>query len=226
VRCNLALRTTSSVRTVALPKMQACRFSTQSKEVESDEVMFDFLDPNNPPELTDEQVSRLSDEGWGRVKPVYPKDFKTMVDKLSIKGVPDYSQLDDLSKAFSPDEPVPYYVESDDSQSNKSELNKCILCGHYQRKMCSHLDRLEYTNVALLNKFVNERSMINSRRVNGTCKNSQVKLAKLIRRARQVGLISYLEKWEPPVSFMKKMKWFKEDAKVEEREFKSKHKKV
>lgn len=206
-------------------------FSTETRplpeaETEAEDLPFHFLDPNNPPELTDDQVAMLSEDGWNRVKAVYPKDFKTMMDKVAIDGIPDYSQLGDLSKAFSPDEPVPYHVEVDERQSktNKSEQNSCILCAHYQRKMCGDLDSIEYTNVNLLNKFVNERGMINSRRVNGTCGKSQRHLAWLIRRARQTGLISYLEKWQPSVSFMEQIGWNKADVESDPREFYSKRK--
>jgi len=190
----------------------------------SDEIDISFLDPNNPPELTDEQVDRLSEQGWSRVKAVYPDDFRTMMENVAMEGTPDYSELQDLTSAFTKSEPVPYYVTDKIERNNIYVKNPCILCDHFQVKMCENLNKIEYTNIVLLNKFINERGMINSMRVNGTCPKAQRHMAWLIKRGRQVGLISYLERWQPPITFMQKMKWFQTDIKVEAREYNSKRK--
>jgi len=207
-----------------LRKFLTAPLSTETKPDASEDEEFSFLDRNNPPQLTEEMVSRLSEEGWKRVKPVYPDDFKNMIDNVTMKGTPDYNQLEDLASAFTRDEPVPYYVENSGPKGNINVKNPCLLCDHFQVKMCDHVKKVEYTNLVLLNKFVNERGMINSSRVNGTCAKAQRKIARLIRRARTVGIMSYLEKWSPPIEFMKKMKWFETDTQMEEREFYSKRK--
>eukprot|EP00954_Amorphochlora_amoebiformis_P012096 944111-Amorphochlora_amoeboformis.AAC.1 len=170
---------------------------------------YSFLDPNNPPELPESLVSKLSDDGWKRVKPQYPDDFKSMITEVTMDGVPDYNQMSDLSAAFRKTDPVPYYVEEGKEKRGKIK-NPCVLCDHYQVKMCDKLHRVEYTNINLLNKFVNERGMINSSRVNGTCPVGQRHMAWLIRRARQVGVMSFLERWQVGPGFMKKMKWLEE----------------
>lgn len=203
------------VRGFCTPPMGAPR-----SDADESESAYEFLDPNNPPELSEELISRLSEEGWSRVKPRYPDDFKQMFDKLALDGTPDYSQFDDLSKAFSATEAVPRVSEGPD-RPTKPELNQCLLCKHYQRKMCDHLDRVEYTNINLLSKFINTRGFVNSRRINGTCGKGQRRVAKLVRRARNAGLMAYLENWKPSMSFMQQMNWHETEVEVDPREYKS-----
>jgi len=56
-------------------------------------------------------------------------------------------------------------------------------------------NRLDYTNVDALIKFVNERGMISSRRENGCCAKHQRHLQNEIKRARRIGLMSHVSNW-------------------------------
>lgn len=62
---------------------------------------------------------------------------------------------------------------------------------------------MDYTNVAVLLKYINERGMIMHRRVNQTCAKHQRKLATTVKRARQVGLLSHINNWRVPASFLR-----------------------
>ena len=54
--------------------------------------------------------------------------------------------------------------------------------------------KIEFTNVELLSKFVNDRGMILPRRFTGVDKMTQQRLAKAIKRARKIGLMPHMSK--------------------------------
>ena len=53
------------------------------------------------------------------------------------------------------------------------------------------LDRIDYKNVALLQRFVTERGKIRSRRVTGLSRRDQTRMARAVKRARELGLLPY-----------------------------------
>ena len=53
------------------------------------------------------------------------------------------------------------------------------------------LDRIDYKNVALLQRFVTERGKIRSRRVTGLSRRDQTRMARAVKRAREIGLLPY-----------------------------------
>ena len=53
------------------------------------------------------------------------------------------------------------------------------------------LDRIDYKNVALLQRFITERGKIRSRRVTGLSRRDQVRMARAVKRSRELGLLPY-----------------------------------
>jgi len=64
-----------------------------------------------------------------------------------------------------------------------------------KRKFCyftvNKIKYIDYKDVDLLKKFMNERGKILPRRVTGTCSKYQRKLSVAIKRARQMALLPY-----------------------------------
>jgi small subunit ribosomal protein S18 len=67
--------------------------------------------------------------------------------------------------------------------------------GKKRRKVCyftvNKITKIDYKNVALLQKFISERGKILPRRVTGTSAKYQRMLTKAIKRARHVALLPY-----------------------------------
>eukprot|EP00457_Paulinella_chromatophora_P007662 gb/GEZN01007686.1/.p1 GENE.gb/GEZN01007686.1/~~gb/GEZN01007686.1/.p1 ORF type:complete len:481 (-),score=76.22 gb/GEZN01007686.1/:72-1415(-) len=64
---------------------------------------------------------------------------------------------------------------------------------------------LEYTNVNFLLTFLSAKGMITPRHVNGNCARHQRQLARAVKRARRIGLISPISGWKVPYSFYEKL---------------------
>lgn len=76
---------------------------------------------------------------------------------------------------------------------------KCIFCLPDPSR--NHVKEIKYSNVQLLHKFINERGMITSRRYNFNCAKHQRKLARAVKQARYIGLLSYTDNFYAPESF-------------------------
>lgn len=67
--------------------------------------------------------------------------------------------------------------------------------GGRRRKVCyftvNKIDYIDYKDVDLLKKFINERGKMLPRRVTGTSSKYQRKLTRAIKRARQMALLPY-----------------------------------
>ncbi len=67
------------------------------------------------------------------------------------------------------------------------------------RKRCEFcregIDEIDYKDVERLRKYLTQRGKILSRRVTGTCAYHQRKLAKAIKRARQMALLPFVESY-------------------------------
>jgi small subunit ribosomal protein S18 len=67
--------------------------------------------------------------------------------------------------------------------------------GRQRRKVCHFtfykIDYIDYKNVELLRKFINERGKISPRRLTGTSSKHQRRLTVAIKRARQMALLPY-----------------------------------
>lgn len=63
----------------------------------------------------------------------------------------------------------------------------------YSKLPREEIDKIDYKNVALLQRFVTERGKIRSRRVTGLSRRDQSKMARAVKRAREVGLLPYVD---------------------------------
>ena len=63
----------------------------------------------------------------------------------------------------------------------------------YSKLPREELDKIDYKNIALLQRFVTERGKIRSRRVTGLSRRDQSKMARAVKRAREVGLLPYVD---------------------------------
>eukprot|EP00808_Paulinella_micropora_P006809 g63719.t1 len=64
---------------------------------------------------------------------------------------------------------------------------------------------LDYTNVNFLLTFVNAKGMITPRKTNGNCARHQRQLARTVKRARRIGLMSTVSNWRVPFFFWKQL---------------------
>ena len=62
-----------------------------------------------------------------------------------------------------------------------------------QCNFCVHRDRyvIDYKNVRILQQYLDERARIKKARQTGACRKHQRKLARAIKRAREMALIEY-----------------------------------
>ena len=63
----------------------------------------------------------------------------------------------------------------------------------YSKLPREELDKIDYKNVSLLGRFVTERGKIRSRRVTGLSRRDQTRMARAVKRAREVGLLPYVD---------------------------------
>ncbi|MCK4338466.1 MAG: 30S ribosomal protein S18 [Candidatus Cloacimonetes bacterium] len=70
--------------------------------------------------------------------------------------------------------------------------------GFFKKRFCRFCKNpdieIDYKNVEVLKKFIIESGKIVPRRISGTCSKHQRKLAREIKRARQMALIPYVGK--------------------------------
>jgi small subunit ribosomal protein S18 len=63
----------------------------------------------------------------------------------------------------------------------------------YSKLPREEIDKIDYKNVALLQRFITERGKIRSRRVTGLSRRDQSKMARAVKRAREVALLPYVD---------------------------------
>jgi small subunit ribosomal protein S18 len=63
----------------------------------------------------------------------------------------------------------------------------------YSKLPREELDKIDYKNIALLQRFVTERGKIRSRRVTGLSRRDQSKMARAVKRSRELGLLPYVD---------------------------------
>jgi len=63
----------------------------------------------------------------------------------------------------------------------------------YSKLPREEIEKIDYKNVPLLQRFVTERGKIRSRRVTGLSRRDQSKMARAVKRAREVGLLHYVD---------------------------------
>ena len=55
------------------------------------------------------------------------------------------------------------------------------------------IDKIDYKNVTLLQRFITERGKLRSRRVTGLSRRDQSKMARAVKRSRELGLLPYVD---------------------------------
>ena len=63
----------------------------------------------------------------------------------------------------------------------------------YSKLPREEIDKIDYKNVALLQRFITERGKIRSRRVTGLSRRDQSKMARAVKRSRELGLLPYVD---------------------------------
>ena len=68
--------------------------------------------------------------------------------------------------------------------------------GNTRRKPCPYckdkIDRVDWKDIGSLRRFVSEKGKIRSRRITGACRRHQSQLATAVKRARELGLLYYV----------------------------------
>ncbi len=67
----------------------------------------------------------------------------------------------------------------------------------YSKLPREEIDKIDYKNVTLLQRFVTERGKIRSRRVTGLSRRDQSRMALAVKRARELGLLPYVDASRP-----------------------------
>ena len=64
-----------------------------------------------------------------------------------------------------------------------------------RRKVCyfcvNKIDEVDYKDLSLVRRFVNEKNKITARRSTGTCAKHQRRIANAVKRAREMALLAY-----------------------------------
>ncbi len=78
------------------------------------------------------------------------------------------------------------------TKARQSGLRSYILRKKRCRFCADKKLKIEYTDYQLLRRFTTERGKIIPSRISGTCARHQRRIAKAIKRARNIGLLPYL----------------------------------
>lgn len=82
------------------------------------------------------------------------------------------------------------------NSDNKGRRGKPSMRGEarrYSKLPREEIDKIDYKNVTLLQRFVTERGKMRSRRVTGLSRRDQSKMARSVKRARELGLLPYVD---------------------------------
>jgi len=63
----------------------------------------------------------------------------------------------------------------------------------YSKLPKEEIEKIDYKNVPLLQRFITERGKIRSRRVTGLSRRDQSKMARAVKRSRELGLLPYVD---------------------------------
>ena len=85
-----------------------------------------------------------------------------------------------------------------DRNNRANDPKSFLLNLRQRRKYCyfckENIDDIDYKNIALLRKFVSDKGKIRPKRSTGNCVQHQSKIAKAIKRAREVALMPYFSR--------------------------------
>lgn len=130
------------------------------------------------------------------VKPTETTEFR------GLPGHEDDDMMNEVLEANISSNPALMYEDLDFS-SEFLPMNKrktqCIFClGDDSRRK---VKTIEYTNIQLLVRYINERGMIKPRDRTHTCATHQRKIKTAVKRARFMGLLNYTSNFYVPQSF-------------------------
>ncbi len=65
-----------------------------------------------------------------------------------------------------------------------------------RRKSCPYckdkIEQVDWKDIGALRRFVSEKGKLRSRRITGACRRHQLQIAKAVKRARELGLLYYV----------------------------------
>lgn len=160
---------------------------------------FSWLDPFNPPNLSYEHVKLLKNIDYSPlIKRANEGGMFTVEDVITILR---HEKVTDGFKSAMRREhaqdPVIYAKTFDVFNRGRKPCPLCL-----PDPTLTQVNRIHYTNVNLLRKFVSTSGMVLPRKVSGVCASHQQKLRYAIKNAKQLALLSYTSNWHVPLSYV------------------------
>eukprot|EP00461_Guttulinopsis_vulgaris_P000717 UN00717 len=160
---------------------------------------FPWLDPFNPPNLTYLHVKMLKNIDYS---PLIRRAAEGGM--FSVEDVITILQKEGTTEQFKSAMrrehlQDPFIFEQTYDVFNRGK-KPCPLCLPDPTE--DQINRIHYTNVNLLRKYVSTSGMILPRKVSGVCHNHQKKLRYAIKNAKQLALMSYTSNWHVPLSYV------------------------
>jgi len=154
----------------------------------------DILDPLHPPRLTFEHVKMLKNIDYSPlIERARKGDMFTVDQVLALLRDPsNTAALDTINERIQIEDQEYLYKKNHGAQSRR----KCVCCSPESKF------QLHYTNVELLNRFIDEDGRIMPRRDTGLCLKHQRQARFEIKRARIMALLSPTRKWRVPLSYL------------------------
>lgn len=160
---------------------------------------FPWLDPFNPPNLTYQHVKLLKNIDYSPlIKRANEGGMFTVEDVITIlqeEGVSDAFKTS-MRREHAQD-PVIYGKTFDVFNRGRKPCPLCL-----PDPTQSRVNRIHWTNVNLLRKFISTSGMILPRKVSGVCTTHQTKLRYAIKNAKQLALLSFTSNWHVPLSYV------------------------
>jgi len=82
--------------------------------------------------------------------------------------------------------------------NNINPTTKLLLNLRQRKRVCyfckENIDYVDYKDTALLKRFISDKGKIRSKRSTGNCVQHQAKVAKAIKRAREMALLPYFNR--------------------------------
>lgn len=148
--------------------------------------------------VLEETLSRLQ----SLCRRLFPPENSAGFDDKRVADLLDYAEsMPGVMHLVQPDALDPMKLMSfDQNTSRKNRHQFCLFC----KPSTATLERntLVYTNVNLLTQFLNKRGMIMQRQESRLCMKHQRALARTIKRARSIGLLSPMSNWRVPADFV------------------------
>jgi small subunit ribosomal protein S18 len=164
-----------------------------------DDRFHGILDPFNPPNLTYEHVKLLKNIDYSPlVKRAAQGGQFTVEDVITI--LQDEGVTDMFKSAIRREHAQDPVVFSRTYDVFNKGRKPCPLC--LPDPTVDQVNRIHYTNVNLLRKYLSTSGMIIPRSVSGVCVTHQRKLRYAIKNAKQLALLSYTSNWHVPFSYV------------------------